>query len=253
MNNEIQHFGILGMKWGVRRYQNKDGSLTPAGKQRIREAGLGNYKNRDDLKEVIELAGVKEGTSSDVIKKSSILNRYSGVSDETHDNRRKYASLTDYDKESYGEAAFNFELPTGTNNIYLYELEAKKDMKVAKGRDVVSDLVSKYGDKTIKEAFDVVRLYDWENEGIHNYIDEKKGKDKWVYNTVSDSQAKVQSFLRSSMRDEKISSEVFKEYAKKGYDVIVDPEDYFAGISDYPVIVLNPKKSTRRKSVTTLV
>lgn len=33
-NNELQHWGIKGMKWGVRRYQNKDGSLTPAGKKR---------------------------------------------------------------------------------------------------------------------------------------------------------------------------------------------------------------------------
>ena len=30
----ICHHGILGMKWGVRRYQNKDGSLTAAGKKR---------------------------------------------------------------------------------------------------------------------------------------------------------------------------------------------------------------------------
>lgn len=34
MNNELAHWGIRGMKWGVRRYQNKDGSLTPAGKKR---------------------------------------------------------------------------------------------------------------------------------------------------------------------------------------------------------------------------
>lgn len=32
--NELSHHGIKGMKWGVRRYQNEDGSLTPAGKKR---------------------------------------------------------------------------------------------------------------------------------------------------------------------------------------------------------------------------
>ncbi len=42
--NELAHHGILGQKWGVRRYQNPDGSLTAAGKRRY---ALGNTKGID--------------------------------------------------------------------------------------------------------------------------------------------------------------------------------------------------------------
>lgn len=40
MTNEIYHHGILGQKWGVRRYQNSDGSLTPAGKKKLEKKDL---------------------------------------------------------------------------------------------------------------------------------------------------------------------------------------------------------------------
>ena len=43
-DNKLHHAGIKGMKWGIRRYQNKDGSLTPAGKKRYGEDVHDDYK-----------------------------------------------------------------------------------------------------------------------------------------------------------------------------------------------------------------
>lgn len=47
-NDQIWHWGVKGMKWGVRRYQNADGSLTDAGKRRYSTDVAANAKKKKD-------------------------------------------------------------------------------------------------------------------------------------------------------------------------------------------------------------
>jgi hypothetical protein len=50
-NCELYHHGVLGQKWGVRRYQNKDGSLTPMGKKHflnLSKSSVKKYKQKQD-------------------------------------------------------------------------------------------------------------------------------------------------------------------------------------------------------------
>lgn len=50
MNDYLEHYGILGQKWGVRRFQNEDRSLTPAGKERYRKSDSDEKKQAKDEK-----------------------------------------------------------------------------------------------------------------------------------------------------------------------------------------------------------
>lgn len=76
----LSHFGILGMKWGVRRFQNKDGSLTKEGQERYRSAS-----------QVAE--EVKNRIAPDLIKLEAIddaSDRFNNIGDELAEDYDNY-------------------------------------------------------------------------------------------------------------------------------------------------------------------
>lgn len=87
-DNELVHAGIKGMKWGVRRYRNKDGTLTEAGKKRynrdIRNNASKKKENRIDtsnpdpdrwVREDLTRAKKVVDTSSDLVRTVKTIER----------------------------------------------------------------------------------------------------------------------------------------------------------------------------------
>ena len=54
-DGELYHYGVLGMKWGVKRYQNEDGSLTTRGKRRFDSVANSKRAQRRNTKAAISV------------------------------------------------------------------------------------------------------------------------------------------------------------------------------------------------------
>ena len=96
-SDEIQHHGILGQKWGVRRYQNPDGSLTAEGRERYSnpkyQKKLGRTLAKDSYRYNSKLAsGVYTGSRAQFVRGLNYL------ADRYNQKRKAYDQLSDSQK-----------------------------------------------------------------------------------------------------------------------------------------------------------
>lgn len=231
--DEFYHHGILGMKWGVRRYQNKDGSLTNAGKIR--------YAVESDKKIT---------TNKDGSKNIPVGFAFNRVGKATMDVNRSGGLYVSYGKEDAARYIKSLG-PTPIGKLLGTAGEAVQHISVKKNIKMASD--AQTATETAKLLMQDQKLFD--NFKTSFYAAAVTGDftktlstndlEKALKNPSGKEGMKLAYGVSSFLGDPNFVSEskvVYEHFRNKGYDAIPDLCDTLSGTSKTATIIINPDK-----------
>lgn len=183
---ELYHHGILGQKWGVRRFQNEDGSLTDAGKRRynsLSNAGKRKYDrferkmDRKIQRSENEDEKIRLARSANLLKKQ---NKYDRKIEKAKDKNNQAAVGRLNEKKDRYTKAFTESSDYIEKGSKLYNdiLKSYKDVKLSKL--VKDDSYSKEEAKKIIRAYRNQRTYELLNH-TPSPLASGRALTKWQY------------------------------------------------------------------------
>ena len=190
-DDELYHYGIKGMKWGVRKYQNEDGSLTSAGKSR--------YATVADAKEAYRKA-----------KKTS-YDKYSTASGGIYGGR---LTVTNQQRKSYSKDAQAY------NNSLAGRTRAKYDYKIAKAQQKgKNDKVAKL---RVKQELDVNKQKNRAsiaNTYLRDTYEKQSVGKQFVHGLIGGNKGTVNALVKAgySERGAKAMSYIFSDTANLSF------------------------------------
>lgn len=208
----LAHHGILGMKWGVRRYQNTDGTLTAAGKKRYSSGkAVIDYENQGIIPKGHKFNRV--GADHLDVNKSGALYVSSGKDDAAR--YVKYLGPTLLSK-LLNQASYNMQ-----------DITVASDMKIASQKKTV-DLTEKF----LEERKDAKNILDNSFGGLVLDGDySNANKVAWAFGGILADPAYAD-----------LAKEFYEYVRKSGYDCIADVFDRYSGTSNTATIIVNPNK-----------
>lgn len=155
MENELEHAGVKGMKWGVRRYQNSDGSLTEEGKKRY------SKKTSGDENEPTSFAGklkAKATAKSEERKQKKADKKEAEEKKAAEEKARKEeAAKKEAERNRPVDELSDDELRERTNRMnlekqYKQALAETHPAKKSKGKEMASRILEKAGEDLLTQV-----------------------------------------------------------------------------------------------------
>lgn len=171
--DELYHWGIKGMKWGVRRYQNKNGTLTAAGKKHYSGDG-----NAGEDAEQVEYAPKRSGKKAE------------DYSDEELRARINWLQMEKQYRDLQGQTNIRVDDPNKELKAEKERLQLQKDVKqlrndVYGGKSFVKQVMSDAGKQVLTKATAGVMSY-----GAKKFVSDVLGNPELANAVVNGSAAK---------------------------------------------------------------